>query len=141
MRTVAKLMRLPLADWALLLEATIAVVGVRLALWAVEFGRLRAALDKLAANRGGEKPAAEPLVSKIAWAVGAIARRVPRATCLTQALATRWMLERRNVPATLRIGVARSSGRAIEAHAWLECHGRIVIGEAEAGRYKAFDTD
>ena len=140
MKALAILMRLPIADLMLLAEAGVVVVGIRLALWLVEFGRLRAVLDKLASNRGVEEPAAAAEVPKVVWAVGAVSRRVPGATCLTQAMATRWMLERRRVPATLRIGVGRSPERTIEAHAWLECQGRIIIGEAEAGRYKAFDT-
>lgn len=136
MRTLVKLFRLPVADWRLLVEAAVAVVTIRIALWLVEFGRLRAALEKMARVVAVPAPALAS-VERITWAVRVVSARVPRATCLTQALATRLMLERRRIPATLRIGVARTAERCVEAHAWLECEGHIVIGEAEAGRYTA----
>jgi hypothetical protein len=69
----------------------------------------------------------------VAIAVLRASRVVPRATCLTQALAARRMLERRGRPAVLRIGVAR--GTSFEAHAWVECDGEMVIGEHEPGRF------
>jgi hypothetical protein len=58
-------------------------------------------------------------------------RCVPSATCLTQALAGQVLLSRHGHPASLRIGVARSAAGEFQAHAWVECHGRIVIGGAQ----------
>jgi hypothetical protein len=38
--------------------------------------------------------------------------------------------------AELRLGIARDGGR-LDAHAWLESEGRVVIGNAELWRYAA----
>jgi transglutaminase superfamily protein len=133
---LSKILALSASELSMLAEAAFAVVAIRVALWLFEFGRLNATLDRLAAI-AAKASAATPPVERIAWAVKAVSARVPRASCLTQALALRLMLERRRVPATLRIGVARTPESSVEAHAWLECGGNIVIGEAEPGRYTA----
>lgn len=44
------------------------------------------------------------------------------ATCLTRSLLLEWMLRRRGVAATLRVGV-QGHASGIKAHAWVECDG------------------
>jgi hypothetical protein len=139
MKTVFKILSLSGSELSIVAEATVAVLAIRAGLWLVEFGRLNAALDRVAAI-GARTSAAAPPVEEFAWAVKAVGARVPWASCLTQALALRLMLERRGIPATLRIGVARTPECSVEAHAWLECDGHIVIGEAEPGRYTALGS-
>lgn len=64
-----------------------------------------------------------PAVQRIVALMDAAERRVPvPVTCLTRALALGWILRRRGLPTTLRIGVRRSGGR-LSAHAWLESGG------------------
>jgi hypothetical protein len=44
------------------------------------------------------------------------------------------MLHRRGYPADLRIGVygrATNAARPLEAHAWVECEGRVVVGKVQ----------
>ena len=77
----------------------------------------------------------EPLV----WAIRAVAARVPRATCLTQALAASVLLRRHGHEATLRLGVARVEG-GLSAHAWVESGGRTVIGEPTPGTFKVLPS-
>jgi hypothetical protein len=52
---------------------------------------------------------------------------------LSQALATQILLARAGEASELRIGVARSGNREVRAHAWLETHGQIIIGEPLGG--------
>lgn len=77
-------------------------------------------------------PADRDAAARVGWAVRHAARLVPRATCLTQALAAQIMLARRGVPSVLQIGVDRaadSTGSArFEAHAWLEVDGLVLVG-------------
>ena len=49
--------------------------------------------------------------------------------CLRQALALQWLLERRGIATTLRIGVSKGV-EDLQAHAWLEFSGR-PIGQPE----------
>lgn len=76
----------------------------------------------------------QPALSQLAWAVNASTRVIPRSTCLVRALAARRLLARHGYASTLRIGVARAP-ESIDAHAWLECNGAILIGAPVPGRY------
>ena len=77
----------------------------------------------------------EPTVSHILRSVRRCSQYVPQATCLTQALAARKLLGRIGQPAVLQFGVVKCDGK-LEAHAWLEIEGRIVLGkQREHSRY------
>lgn len=136
MRRIRRLSRLSEAERALLLEAGGWVLLIRLGLWFVPFDRLRSFLARRSVARSSVEARmarAEPhdlheATRRVAWAVRTMARVVPGATCLTQALAATTLLERRNLPGDLRIGVARKASGALEAHAWVESHGRVILG-------------
>ncbi len=72
---------------------------------------------------------------RIAWAVTIASSYVPRATCLTQALATQLLLANHGYHSNLQIGVAKGDIDQLEAHAWLECDGRVVMGGSDIDRY------
>jgi hypothetical protein len=64
--------------------------------------------------------------------VGAMVERIARATwwrsmCLEKALAGKWMLQRRGIPSTMYVGMARRDGEFV-AHAWLVGEGQTVTG-------------
>ena len=50
-------------------------------------------------------------------------------TCLRQALTLQWLLARRGIDASLRIGVRKEAGE-LQAHAWVEYAGRVIGEEA-----------
>lgn len=66
--------------------------------------------------------------ARIAWAVHHAARVVPRATCLTQALAAQIMLTRHNIVSVLHVGVRRDEAGTLLAHAWLVNDGVVLLG-------------
>lgn len=113
------------------------VGAVRLALWVLPFRVLHRAVGKLAL-RPRATAADAPTAGRIAWAVSATARRVPAASCLTQALAAMILLARHGYPATLRVGVARGEQGQLRAHAWVDSDGRTLIGGAESDAFTAF---
>lgn len=83
--------------------------------------------ERLAGTRPAEG-SASATAQDVAWAVRSASRVVPRATCLTQALAAKLVLSRRGYASRLRIGVARGPARQLRAHAWLEANGLVVVG-------------
>lgn len=119
----------------LLFKALVVVCAFRLALWILPFRRVIRVVEKRKSDRDDESQVSFSDVKKIASSVRWAARYVPAATCLTQALATSLMLRRIGVSAFLRIGVAKGSKGQLEAHAWLESHGRIIIGK-QKGLYR-----
>ncbi len=72
--------------------------------------------------------AAESAGTRIAREVRRASARVPGANCLVQALAARALLAREGIDSTMRIGVLRQKRGTIQAHAWVERDGRILVG-------------
>jgi len=125
--------RLPSSNQHLLIQSALLLSIVRIGLWLLPFQTLRCLLAHI--SRTPQAPVQEgghAGIQQIVWAVALTSRYMPAATCLTQALATQVLLKRRGHPACLRIGVARSDAGAFQAHAWVECQGKIVIGGIQA---------
>lgn len=125
MTTWRAVRRLSAADGVLLIEAALLLAAVRFGLSLLGFRPLRAALQRVSTSR--QQPR-----ERVIWAVKAVARRFPAARCLAQALVMNTLLSRHGHSSDLKIGV-RLVDRAehdvpLDAHAWVECDGRIVIG-------------
>ena len=118
----------------LLIEAVVAIAFIWAGLRLMPFLQLQRLLDRCVTRpavrkRQGNDPTAVAAVNR---AVTAISSRFPPATCLVQALAAATMLRRRGLACELRIGVRTrgiAAGAAIEAHAWVECEGRVAVGD------------
>jgi hypothetical protein len=113
----------------LVLEALMIVIAIRLGLWLLPFQTLRALAAEMGKRPiGTRRPNSLP-ADRVAWAVRAVSQFIPRASCLTQALAGQILLARRGYSTRLRIGVTKRSQEGLEAHAWLECEGQVVLGD------------
>lgn len=123
-------------SFALRLEAFLTVTALRAALWLMPFGWWRGRLTRMLKRPPGPAGGELAQATLAANAVERAARFVPHASCLVQALALRRMLERRGAACDLRLGVARSRRGDFEAHAWIECGGKILIGAGPAPRFK-----
>lgn len=135
MKSLLRLLRRPLGEQRLVIEATLLLTAVRPALAVLPFPVLRRGL-RVASGwvRGG---AASP--QQVAWAVEAVGRRLPWASsCLVQALAAESLLNRYGCPARLRIGVSKETS-ALLAHAWVECGDLVVVGGGDLARYVSLE--
>lgn len=111
-------------DWRLLCEALLIVPAIRVALWVLPFRVVLAFVERRRAAAAGNVS-----MERVLRAIHAVARRVPRATCLTRAFAAMVLLARHGHPSTLRLGVAKEDGQ-VSAHAWLESDGRTIMDGA-----------
>ena len=124
---------LPARERKLLLRSVLLVAAVRIALWTLPFRWVRLVV--------GERRAVSPgltaiPVKRLTWAVQAAARRIPGASCLTQAFALQYLMGRAGHGAEVHIGVAKDAARGFEAHAWVEHGGAVVLGDdGELERY------
>lgn len=67
--------------------------------------------------------------ARIAFAIPRVVPRLPwRADCLVQALAGQAMLLRRGISSSIAVGTARRPDGSFEAHAWLVCGDRVILG-------------
>jgi hypothetical protein len=130
------------AERRLLLKAMLLICAVRLMLRLLPFRMVRELLTKLSHKAAAGVDAEQGSIERVAWAVTVSSRYVPAATCLTQALVTKLLLARFGHHATVRIGVARSDAGEMQAHAWVESSGKIVIGGSESSlqRYTPLAT-
>jgi hypothetical protein len=135
MSRIRRFLALAPAERRLLLRATLLVAAVRVARAVLPWPALRRLVSWAA--RPGRSPRGVVAVppGRLGWAVEVAGRYVPGATCLTQALALQIWLGRHGQPAALRLGVALGAEERLEAHAWLEHEGRVIIGAAERPRY------
>jgi hypothetical protein len=105
---------------------------VRLGLWLLPFQTVRRLLVTITRTAAVLPMPDHTTIERVAWAVEVVSRYVPMATCLVQALAMQVLLGHLGHPTSLRIGVARNAAGEFEAHAWVECEGRVVIGGTDA---------
>jgi hypothetical protein len=121
MSALRRVRELTATERGLLVEALFLLVCVRVCLRLVPFATLR--------NRLGRPVSSESCpVDRIVWAVSAMGRRVPGTNCLAEALVGHSMLQRHGHTPALRIGVRHGHSSALDAHAWVECEGSVVIG-------------
>jgi Transglutaminase-like superfamily len=135
---LARFRSLPPSDRVLFLVALAAIASVRIGLWLTSFRRLHLAFERIAPSAGAPDPTPGE-AERIGWAIGSAARFVPEATCLPQALAAEAMLRRRGHPADLRLGVTRGDD-GVEAHAWVESYGRIIVGDGDLDRFEPLEA-
>lgn len=135
MEQVRKFLNLSPLERRLLVRAGLWVAAMRLGLWFLPFPWLR---NMIATNGEVSVRPGQPdpdQTARVAWAVEVAARYVPRATCLTQALAAQALLGQEGVPADLRLGVAKDRDGKFQAHAWLEQEGRVILGHCRETSY------
>jgi hypothetical protein len=133
MRRLAKFLRLSVADKVLLLYCGLVVAMVRIGLSLFSYRTLRRCLRQEVVHAA----ATSDLARRIVWAVSNSARIIPRASCLTQALAAQFLLARAGYQSQMRVGVAMDREGQFIAHAWLIGEGSILMGGSaqEVQRY------
>jgi Transglutaminase-like superfamily len=128
-----KFLQLPFGHQKLLFQALVVVGLIRIGLWMLPFRTVMRGLSVLTRRDVPESlegtTAEQDLDNRVGWRVKTVSRWIPGATCLTQALATQMLLSRRGQESDLRIGVAKGEGGKLEAHAWVELNGKVIIGK------------
>ena len=127
MRRLLKFFRLRLADKLHLIRCTAHLAAIAVSLRVLGYNRVSGFLTARLARQGAPEPAA-----RIIWGVRVSAQVLRPATCLAQALTLHFLLARAGHASVIRVGVARDSAMAFDAHAWVVFNGAIVIGEAGA---------
>lgn len=141
MRKLTKFFGLPWSEKRLLVVAAVLLWSVQLGLWVLPFATLCRLLTAIRRFLAGRKRLDVAPVRRIVWAVTTMSRYVPSAACLTQALATQFLLDSVGQPASLGIGVSKTDEGQLEAHAWVEIEGDIVMGAVEdISRYTVLMT-
>jgi len=130
-RLIARYKTLTRAERSLLLRAWVILAALRVGIRVIPFGVLQRWIEHLRATAGAKVDPDQPTVSTVVWAIAAASRRIPGTTCLPRAMAAHLLLGRCLQPSVLRLGVALKPDGALEAHAWVDVAGQVVIGRID----------
>jgi hypothetical protein len=142
---VAKWIGFSWAQRLVLLEAACYLAAAQIAVHLLPFRWLAPHLGRMGGT-SSERPVSpeqQRQAQQIGWAVTALARKLPwDSKCLAQAVAGKWMLQRRGLPTVLYLGIDRGpdEGTWLEAHAWLRCGADFVTGEPQHKRFQVLTT-
>ena len=132
-----KLRSLSFSEVCFLVEAAATVVGFDLAFRLFSSKTCLALLGRKQSSRGGQQ---EVNLQRMAWLVDVADRYAPgKSSCLRQTAALAWLLRRRGVATSVRIGVAREEGRLM-AHSWLETGDGELIGLSGTDKYASLSS-
>ena len=138
MNRLSKFRHLPSREKILFIKAWILLGIIRLGLSLLRFTTLKkvlTAVSPLMAKVDQELPE-----DRLLWAVGTASRYVPKATCLAQALTAQLFLKQSGRQASLHIGVNGSEEGRLNAHAWVESRGKVIIGGPNPGDFTSLLT-
>lgn len=130
MTPLRKFLALSQRSQILLLQAFVLLCLVRLALGLLPFRQLNNLIQGVAWQRFERSmPIHKISIAQVIWAVTAAARYIPgRAKCLAIALTAQMLLRCYGYASDLRIGVAKTDSNELNAHAWIEHNGEVLIG-------------
>ena len=132
----------PWENWGLLLYAGMLTAGVWAGLSACSLGRVTRGLRRVATRLPQRSSPTRRYRLRASWAAHAAGRRLlPERPCLTQALVLQYLLLRRGDDAAeLHIGVTKDEDGTLQAHAWVEHEGHVLIGGGDAPKtYERFE--
>lgn len=125
MYRLRKIASLPYRDRLILIEAIVFAIPVELGLRWIGFDTLVKRLGRARRSLGRQGPVDGEQAARL---VEAASRFYPfELTCLKKSLVLFWIFRRRGLPAELCIGVKKEVGGEPEAHAWIQCGGRLLL--------------
>jgi len=132
MRRLLKFLHLSHTQRRLWLQTFALLWAIRLGLWLLPFAVVRRALTRLGRHAASHRLS----LNELSHALTVLQRYVPFSTCLVQALTAHILLLRHGERAALHLGVTKTGVQHLQAHAWVECRGRVLVGElADLSRY------
>jgi hypothetical protein len=129
---VRKFLELDWQERCLLLQTVVVITSLRAALGLLAFRQVNDLLSQRAKRRRALSNIAK---ARVIWAVRTASVFIPGSTCLTQALAAKYHLERFGLKTQLLFGVVKEENGGLLAHAWLHCDGEVIIGGEIAPRF------
>ncbi len=133
MARLNKFLRLPFSEKILFIKAWALLGIIRIGLSLLPFITLENLLKTIGPSIAGvDRQLSE---DRLVWAVAAASRLIPKATCLTQALAIQLLLKQSGREAQVHIGVDHGEGGRLDAHAWVESRGKVLYGGSTLSRY------
>lgn len=131
---IRRFLALPRRERAFLVRAWLLLACVRASVQLRGFRRTSEWLARHEVRRASG--ACDLAPARIARLVEAASHFVPDGRqCLSRAATLATLLRRRGHAATIEFGVANGESGALDAHAWVECDGKVLLGGRDLGRF------
>ena len=142
MKKLYRFLKLPRSDQKLFLQAYILMMLVRLGLLLLPFQKLQDLILKTNELRFLGEANHDVGAKDIALSVIRSAKLSPGGVkCLAKALTASMLMKTYGLPYKTNIGVAKGEKNNLEAHAWVESEGKIVVGYLpDLSRYVAMSS-
>jgi len=145
MQTVIKFINKPAADQLLYIEATFWLGISKLAILILPFRWIAPFLGTHMATSDEHDKTDENGTRKtkisVAQAILVMSRHLPwESKCLVQAISGKMMLNRRKVPNTIYLGVAKKENGDLNAHAWLRAGDLVILGGGGLDKFAVVST-
>ena len=127
-------LRLSWADRWYAIKSIFLLQSMALALRVLGFRRVYNRLNQAAASQVNQEASADSPnlreAIRIGRLVGIANRRFHslQVPCLPESLTVWWLLQKRTIPAILRLGVRKQDG-SLDAHAWVEYSDQVISGD------------
>ncbi|HEY9621776.1 MAG TPA: lasso peptide biosynthesis B2 protein [Crinalium sp.] len=113
----------------LLLKTLVLLNVIRLGLWLLPFQRLLKLIAYSEQHLSIRPNRQRPSIGKLVWLINTATHHSPGgAKCLARALVAKILFTQFGYSPNFKIGVAKGQENRLEAHAWIEYQGRVVIG-------------
>lgn len=133
--TVAQWRRLSANERRTLLQALLLVPAMHVVVRVIGFNRLQQRIARTTPRRSRAEATAATHLRTCVVSVNRVKRFSVlglRGNCLSQSLALTWLLRRRGLSPTLRLGARLIDGQ-FDAHAWVEYDGRVLNDTQDVG--------
>ena len=142
MKKLLEFLKLNRGGKNLFLQAYILMSSIRLGLLLLPFRQLQDLILKAHRLKFLAVIAPEASIGAIALAVHRSGKYSPgEVKCLAKALTTAVLMSIYDFPHQIKIGVAKGEDNRLEAHAWVEWEGKVVVGYLpDLSRYRAMSS-
>ena len=141
MKWILKLLKLPFSDYKLVFRIYSLLY---ISKWYIENRHLKNIVEWIGLKDASERPLTKKEMQtawKVAHYTRTLTRLVPfKSKCYDKALTVKKILNQKNIPSALLMGVKTSEDNSMEAHAWVRCNQRLIIGGETAAEYTALKT-
>jgi Transglutaminase-like superfamily len=129
MKKIQKFWQLDLPDRYLLIKTFLLLNFIRIAFLFLKFPLLQKVLGKIGKSYLDKSVRPSISIDKIVWAVEVSTQLSPGgAKCLARALTLHTLMQQQGYDPILQIGVIKNPLESLQAHAWVEYQGEVVIG-------------
>ena len=135
MKKLSKFLSLPSGEKRLLMKTFMLTSLIRLGLWLLPFNFILSRTNFFRNAKIKSNKTSKHLQDRIIWAIETVSHYVPKSTCLVKSFTTQILLSEHGYNPELHIGVAKGNEKKVEAHAWVESEGQIIMGESEQNYY------